>query len=122
MSSSEQEQGYLLLKCKSWAMNVTSIGNVSRPHVLNYSNLKIRIAMHVTCIQKAIGLNTSRVWPFRMCCSVPWLTTPLKCSNTSAGSLPYIRYFENNRTNLMIFNSEKNTYKKTCLNFYLITR
>jgi len=45
---------------RSWAMNVTSTGNISKPHVLDHSDLKIRIAMHVTCIQKAIGLNSSR--------------------------------------------------------------
>jgi hypothetical protein len=47
-----------------------------------------------------------------MCCSISCLMTPLKCSNTSAGSLPYIPNFENKGTNLMIANIEKNTCKK----------
>jgi hypothetical protein len=46
-------------------MNVTSTDKISMLRVLDRSDLKIRITIHVTYIQNALGLNANPEPPYR---------------------------------------------------------
>jgi hypothetical protein len=67
--------------------------------------------MRPAFISTWLEFQKETVWPSRMCCSIPWMITPLKSLNISTGNLPYIPNFENNRI-LMILNFEENTCRK----------
>ena len=54
--------------------------------------------MRPTFIKHLAWIPIETVWPSRMCWSIPWLMTLLKCLNPSAGNLPYIPNFENKGT------------------------